>query len=349
MSFDVGNRAGDDGLAIDWDARAAAFDDEPDHGLRDPSVRAAWADRLTAWLPDTPGDVLDVGCGTGSLALLAAEQGHRVTAVDLSPEMATRARAKLTAHDARVLVGDAARPPVGDHRFDAILARHVLWTLPDPDAVLRHWHTLLRPGGRLVLIEGVWGTVSPVGIPAPALIRSLTPLVPHTHTERLSGDARLWGRAVDDERYVVVGTTARDVRRPPLPGALHHVELWVPDLKAAEASWGWLLGELGHVREQVWERGRSWRRGDAYLVLEESPDLRQGPHERRAPGMNHLAFHVADRAELDRLVALAPGHGWSPLYADRYPHAGGEAQYAAYLEDTQGYEVELVALPDAGA
>ncbi|MFD9070546.1 class I SAM-dependent methyltransferase [Streptomyces lasiicapitis] len=210
MTFDVGTCAGDDGSAIDWDAQAANFDEEPDHGLRDPQVRAAWATRLTDWLPPEPGDVLDVGCGTGSLSLLAAERGHRVTAVDLSTEMAARARVKLAGHDARILVGDAARPPVGDSRFDAILSRHVLWMLPDPEATLRHWHALLRPGGRLILIEGVWGTVSPVGIPATDLVRTLAPLVPHTHAERLSGDARLWGRAVEDERYAVVAVKAAE-------------------------------------------------------------------------------------------------------------------------------------------
>ena len=71
----------------DWDAAAPTFDDEPDHGLRDPGVRQAWADRLRSWLPARPGDVLDIGCGTGSLSLLASEQGHRVTGVDLSPAM----------------------------------------------------------------------------------------------------------------------------------------------------------------------------------------------------------------------------------------------------------------------
>ncbi|RRR69765.1 SAM-dependent methyltransferase, partial [Streptomyces sp. RP5T] len=34
---------------VDWDAEAASFDEEPDHGLRDPAVRAAWAERLRAW------------------------------------------------------------------------------------------------------------------------------------------------------------------------------------------------------------------------------------------------------------------------------------------------------------
>ncbi|WP_210586394.1 class I SAM-dependent methyltransferase [Streptomyces sp. GESEQ-35] len=201
MSDDESARTGS---VADWDAAAASFDDEPDHGLRDPEVRLAWADRLHAWLPPRPGDVLDLGCGTGSLSLLAAEQGHRVTGVDLSPAMVALARAKLAGRDAVFLVGDAAAPPVGEDRFDAVVVRHVLWALPDPGRALRHWRELLRPGGRLVLIEGVWGTVSPVGIPADRLTDLLGPAAGHGRVERLSDEPRLWGRAVEDERYAVV-------------------------------------------------------------------------------------------------------------------------------------------------
>ncbi len=188
----------------DWDAAAPTFDDEPDHGLRDPDIRLAWADRLRAWLPPRPCDVLDLGCGTGSLSLLAAEQGHRVTGVDLSPAMVALARAKLAGRDAVFLVGDAAAPPVGEDRFDTVLVRHVLWALPDPGRALRHWRELLRPGGRLVLVEGVWGTVSPVGIPADRLTALLAPLAGQARVERLSDEPRLWGRAVEDDRYAVV-------------------------------------------------------------------------------------------------------------------------------------------------
>lgn len=120
-----------------WDAEADRFDDEPDHGLRDPQVRDAWAIRLRSWLPAAPSDVLDLGCGTGSLALLAARDGHRVTAVDLSERMIARARVKLAGTGAQAVVGEATRPPVGPRRFDVVLVRHVLWTLPDPAAVLR--------------------------------------------------------------------------------------------------------------------------------------------------------------------------------------------------------------------
>ncbi|WP_093911087.1 bifunctional 2-polyprenyl-6-hydroxyphenol methylase/3-demethylubiquinol 3-O-methyltransferase UbiG [Streptomyces sp. cf386] len=188
----------------DWDAAAASFDDEPDHGLRDPEVSQAWASRLRSWLPERASDLLDLGCGTGSLSLLAAEQGHRVTGVDRSPAMVDLARAKLAGRDAAFLVGDAAVPPVGEERFDVVLVRHVLWTLPDPARVLRHWAGLLRPGGRLVLVEGVWGTISPVGIPADRLTGLLAPLVGHVRVEQLSDDDRLWGKAVHDERYALV-------------------------------------------------------------------------------------------------------------------------------------------------
>ncbi|MFD5161554.1 class I SAM-dependent methyltransferase [Streptomyces hawaiiensis] len=189
---------------VDWDTEAASFDEEPDHGLRDPEVRRAWAGRLRGWLPGRAGDVLDLGCGTGSLSLLASEQGHRVTGVDLSPAMVTLAREKHAGRDAVFLVGDAAAPPVGEQRFDVVLVRHVLWALPDPGRALGHWCGLLRPGGRLVLVEGVWGSVEPVGISAERLTGLLAPIAGQVRLERLSGDPRLWGKAVTDERYAVI-------------------------------------------------------------------------------------------------------------------------------------------------
>ncbi len=127
-------------------------------------------------------------------------------------------------------------------------------------------------------------------------------------------------------------------------GLLHHVELWVPDLARAERSWGWLLTRLGAQPYRSWEHGRSWRRGDVYVVVERSPDLAGSRHERRAPGLNHLAFHAGTAGELDALVAEAPEHGWRLLFPDRHPFAGGPDHRAAYLEDGDGFEVELVAV-----
>jgi catechol 2,3-dioxygenase-like lactoylglutathione lyase family enzyme len=125
---------------------------------------------------------------------------------------------------------------------------------------------------------------------------------------------------------------------------LHHIELWVPDLPRAVGAWGWLLGRLGYEPYQEWEHGRSWRQGTAYVVVEASPAVREGVgHDRMRPGLNHLAFHAGSRQEVDALAAEAPAHGWTPLFAERYPHAGGPDHYAAYLENADGFEVELVA------
>nr|WP_246607057.1 VOC family protein [Actinoplanes toevensis] len=124
---------------------------------------------------------------------------------------------------------------------------------------------------------------------------------------------------------------------------LHHVELWVPDLAGSSGPWGWLLGELGWTVFQDWPGGRSWKYGEVYLVLEQSPALSGDVHDRLAPGLNHVAFAVGGRDEVDRLTRLAQENGWSLLFADRHPHAGGPDSYAAYLEDNWGYEVELQA------
>ncbi|MBK1788140.1 GNAT family N-acetyltransferase [Prauserella cavernicola] len=135
------------------------------------------------------------------------------------------------------------------------------------------------------------------------------------------------------------------VALPERHGRLHHVELWVPDLAAAERSFGWLLTELGWTEYQRWSAGVSWRLGDTYVVVERSPALSAAEHERTRPGLNHLALHVASTERVDELAAAAGEHGWWPMFADAYPHAGGADHYAAYLHNAHGFEVELVATP----
>ncbi|WP_456785972.1 VOC family protein [Cellulomonas sp. P5_C5] len=131
------------------------------------------------------------------------------------------------------------------------------------------------------------------------------------------------------------------------PGGLHHLEIWVADLPAAERSWGWLLARLGYEVRDRWPDGVSWWRGTwPYVVIESGPDVTAAPHDRLRPGLNHLALWAGSRSELDALVVAAPGHGWSLLFPDRHPYAGGPEHYAAYLENGDGFEVELVASDD---
>ena len=146
-----------------WDEDAAVYDDSPEHHPRRPHERAAWSATLRRLLPDPPARVLDAGAGTGFLSLLLAAQGYQVTAMDLSAGMLKKLRAKAARQglDVEIVRADAASPPDGP--FDAVVERHLLWTLPDPAVALAAWRQAV-PTGRLVLIEGTWGETT--GIPA---------------------------------------------------------------------------------------------------------------------------------------------------------------------------------------
>jgi ubiquinone/menaquinone biosynthesis C-methylase UbiE len=193
----------DDDAVTFWDAQAEAFDEEADHGLRDPGVREAWRRLLLPRLPAPGADVVDVGCGTGSLSCLLAQEGYAVRGVDLAPRMVAAARAKAAALGvgATFTVGDAADPPVADASADIVLVRHVLWAMPDPDAAVARWLRLLRPSGRLLLVEGRWHTGG-------GLSAEQTRAVVARHRSRVVveplPDEALWGGPISDERYVVV-------------------------------------------------------------------------------------------------------------------------------------------------
>ena len=186
-----------------WDAEAEAFDEEPDHGLRDPLVRDAWRSLLGGVVPPIPARVADLGCGTGTLSLLLAEQGYAVDGVDLSPEMVRRATAKAgTFPGTAFAVGDAGDPQLAASAYDVVLCRHVLWALPEPDRALARWVDLLVPDGRLVLVEGSWSTGG--GLSAEQAV-GLVEGAGLSATLRPLSDPAYWGKRIDDERYVVVG------------------------------------------------------------------------------------------------------------------------------------------------
>jgi hypothetical protein len=124
--------------------------------------------------------------------------------------------------------------------------------------------------------------------------------------------------------------------------AVHHIELWTIDLAAVEDGWRWLLTTLEWAEDETWEDGRTWRHPDGtYVVLEQSPAV-TGPHDRMRAGMNHLALQCAGRSALDALRNAAARNGWTQLFADRYPHAGGPQHTALFIENEQGFEVEIV-------
>ena len=165
--------------------------------------------------------MLDVGCGTGFLALQLAALGHRATGVDMADEMLRRAQAKAAAAglSVRFELGDAEQLPYADASFDVLIERHVIWTLPAPEVALREWARLLRAGGHIYLIEGDWrrGPVNPDyasivdalplygGRPSTELRRYLVAAGFAAVTVEPLMDTALWGSQPDRERYALIG------------------------------------------------------------------------------------------------------------------------------------------------
>jgi ubiquinone/menaquinone biosynthesis C-methylase UbiE len=100
--------------------------------------------------------LLDLGCGTGAstAALLDAAPEADITAVDASAEMLAQARRKVWPERVRFVHGDATQlTGLVRGPFDGILAAYLVRNLAEPDAALRQFHDLLRPGAPLALHE----------------------------------------------------------------------------------------------------------------------------------------------------------------------------------------------------
>ena len=147
------------GITSKWDDSAGQYDLHVSHGVRTKEERKLWMDVFQNVLPE--GDhlsILDVGCGTGAMGLILAEMGHSVTGIDLSEGMMEVGRKKNADRGLSMifLEGDAENPLFADDSFDAVVNRHLLWTLPRPEVALASWNRVVRPGGRVIVIDGVW-------------------------------------------------------------------------------------------------------------------------------------------------------------------------------------------------
>lgn len=213
-----------------WNGRAAAFDQAPNHAWQTPEQKQAWLDLLVDLAGPAPIPALDLGCGTGFLALLLAELGHQVTGVDIAPDMLARAEQKGVAAKLPVTwrLGDVETLPEPDKTYRLITGRHLIWTLPNPTGALAEWHRVLQSGGKLALFEfGThWGpdTTARTGQPEYQPYKDQLPYFGGTPGETLAAaytaagftnvevrstaDARLWGGAASEHRYLVLGTKA---------------------------------------------------------------------------------------------------------------------------------------------
>jgi ubiquinone/menaquinone biosynthesis C-methylase UbiE len=109
------------------------------------------------------GDTLEVAIGTG-LNLPHVPRNVRLTAVDLSPDMIALAvtRARDMGRTIRLTEGDAEHLPFADGSFDTVLCTYALCSVRDDARAISEMHRVLRPGGRLILVDHIRSSVPPI-------------------------------------------------------------------------------------------------------------------------------------------------------------------------------------------
>ena len=144
-----------------WHDRSATYDSFPASRKEEEEIKA-YETVLDRYISSGQARILDVGAGTGFLSLLLAEKGHWLTALDLSRGMLDKARGKADRLNLAIdfLIGDAESLPFEDNSFDFVVSRWLLWTLPHPEKAVSEWKRVLKPGGSILCIDGLWNSRS---------------------------------------------------------------------------------------------------------------------------------------------------------------------------------------------
>ena len=125
-------------------------------------------------------------------------------------------------------------------------------------------------------------------------------------------------------------------------GTLHHIEIYVSDLKQSTDFWGWFLESLGYELYQEWPSGKSWRLNGTYLVFVQTQErFKDIAFHRCRTGLNHLAFYGKSHKHIDELTEQLKSRAIKVLYPEKHHKADGN--YAVYFEDPDRIKVEVIA------
>lgn len=129
-----------------------------------------------------------------------------------------------------------------------------------------------------------------------------------------------------------------------MQGEIHHIELYVSDLKKSTAFWRWFLTEVFDYKVfQQWEQGISFIFKETYIVLVQTEKKYLEPtYHRKRIGLNHLAFHCDSRQFVDELLSKLKGKNINILYPEKHPDENDD-YYAVYFEDPDRIKIEVVA------
>ena len=147
-----------------WTNRARGYSEYNQQEMAD-ARRTMWRDKLLSLLGNQfpekePKEIkiLDAGTGPGFFAILLAEAGYQVTAVDYTEEMLKEAQSNAGGLAGCIVwkTGDAQALDVESNSFDAVVTRNVTWNLPRPDLAYKEWLRVLKPEGVLYNFDADW-------------------------------------------------------------------------------------------------------------------------------------------------------------------------------------------------
>ena len=141
-----------------WNWRSASYELDHDKAVETVKDWKLTLNNLVAHVHGSCPRALDVGTGPGQLAFYLAQAGFDVTGIDISPKMVENAKksAQQMGLSINFETGDAEALAFEANTFDVVVSRNLVWTLPDPEAALREWHRVLKPGGRIIISDGYW-------------------------------------------------------------------------------------------------------------------------------------------------------------------------------------------------
>lgn len=135
-------------IAEYWNNASVDFDER--HATED---LALWSEELEKAIGlNGKGRILDVGTGTGFLALLLAKLGYEVVGLDFAEKMLEigREKARKLGLDVSFVQGTCEHLPFASNGFDAVVNCRVMWTLTEPVKAVEEWKRVLKPGGKVI-------------------------------------------------------------------------------------------------------------------------------------------------------------------------------------------------------
>ena len=141
-----------------WSSRAEGYGNFVRRSYDAPKERLAWQNLYREVLGDRNGEILDCGCGPGTVSLRMSDMGYKMTAMDFSEDMLEEARKNADRYGFNIDFhqGDAEKNPFSDEQFDVVISQYMLWTVPHPEKVMSEWFRILKPGGLVFYIDGDW-------------------------------------------------------------------------------------------------------------------------------------------------------------------------------------------------